>query len=58
MSFICLVCLKGASRVTINDMLDELEIHLKIEKNPNVVNLLGVCSSSDGRFQVFTLNTG
>ena len=37
----------------IDDMLDELEIHLKLEeKHENVVNLIGVCSSSDGTYIV------
>ena len=37
------------SHILIDDMLDELEIHLKLEeKHENVVNLIGVCSSSDG----------
>ncbi len=30
-------------------MLDELEIHMKLDENhENVVNLMGVCSSSGG----------
>jgi hypothetical protein len=35
-------------------MLDELEIHLKLEdKHENVVNLIGVCSSAGGMGYIF-----
>ena len=41
------------SHILIDDMLDELEIHLQLaEKHENIVNLIGVCSSSDGPFYI------
>lgn len=47
---LCAAKMARGSRVSLEDMLDELDIHLKLEKNPNIVNLVGVCSSSDGPF--------
>ena len=35
--------------MTVQDMLEELDTHLKLEKNPNIINLLGVCSGDDGK---------
>ena len=39
----------SGSHVPLEDMLDELEIHLKLDGvHENVVNLIGVCSSPGG----------
>ncbi|CAB3982894.1 fibroblast growth factor receptor, partial [Paramuricea clavata] len=48
---LCAAKMARGSRVSLEDMLDELEIHLKLEdKHENVVNLIGVCSSAGGPF--------
>ncbi|CAB3987724.1 fibroblast growth factor receptor homolog 1 [Paramuricea clavata] len=48
---LCAAKMARGSRVSLDDMLEELEIHLKLEdKHENVVNLIGVCSSTGGPF--------
>ncbi|XP_028404316.1 tyrosine-protein kinase abl-1-like isoform X2 [Dendronephthya gigantea] len=48
---LCAAKMSRGSQAPVADMLDELEIHLKLEDvHENVVNLIGVCSSQGGPF--------